>query len=153
MLVDVEIPEVDINRVQVNQSATITFDAIQTKQYEGKVVEVARVGNSGEGVVNFTVKVELINPDDQVLPGMTAAVNIIVNQLNDVLLIPNRAVRLLEGERVVYVLRDNLPVVVPIKIGASSDTYSELAEGEIAENELIILNPPTDISRGMMFGP
>jgi HlyD family secretion protein len=152
LLVDVDIPEVDINSIQIGQPATLTFDAIQSKSYDGKVVEVARVGTTGQGVVNFKVTIALTSPDDLVLPGMTAAVNIIVNQLNDVLLIPNRAVRLVEGNRVVYVLRNEVAVPVNIEIGATSDTDSELVSGDIKEGDLIILNPPSNLTRGFMFG-
>ena len=49
------------------------------------MIEVARVGTETGGMVNFDVKVEILNPDEQVLPGMTAAVNIIVSQVTDVL--------------------------------------------------------------------
>ena len=42
-------------------------------------VEVAMVGNNVQGVVNFTVTVELLDPDAQVRPGMTSAVNIVIN--------------------------------------------------------------------------
>jgi len=87
--------------------------------------------------------VRVTDADGSVKPGMTAAVNIIVNQLADQLLVPNRAVRLIEGQRVVYVLREGRAVPVDITLGASSDTMSVLAEGELAEGELIILNPPT----------
>lgn len=153
LLIDVDIPEVDINRIKVGQPANISFDAIQTRQYQGEVVEVAMVGTVGQGVVNFQVTIALTNFDESVLPGMTAAVSIIVNQSQEVLLVPNRAVRLLNGDRVVYVLRDKTAVAVPITIGASSDTYSQLETGDIAEGELIILNPPTDLQRNFMFGP
>ncbi len=152
LLVDVDIAEVDINSIKIGQSATITFDAIQTKSYDGKVVEVARIGTAGQGVVNFKVTIALTDPDELVLPGMTAAVNIIVHQLDNVLLIPNRAVRLLEGNRVVYVLQNNTAVPVNIELGASSDTDSELVSGDLKEGDLIILNPPANITRGPMFG-
>lgn len=152
LLVDVDIAEVDINSIKIGQSATITFDAIQTKSYDGKVVEVARIGTAGQGVVNFKVTIAITEPDELVLPGMTAAVNIIVHQLDNVLLIPNRAVRLLEGNRVVYVLQNNAAVPVNIELGASSDTDSELVSGDLKEGDLIILNPPANITRGPMFG-
>jgi HlyD family secretion protein len=152
LLVDVDIAEVDINSIKIGQSATISFDAIQTKSYDGKVVEVARIGTAGQGVVNFKVTIALTDPDELVLPGMTAAVNIIVHQLDNVLLIPNRAVRLLEGNRVVYVLQNNAAVPVNIELGASSDTDSELVSGDLKEGDLIILNPPANITRGPMFG-
>ncbi len=146
LLVDVEVPEVDINRVKVGQTVQLTFDAITAAQYEGKVSQVARVGNETGGIVNFKITIEILNPDDQVLPGMTAAVNIIITQLTDVLTVPNRAVRLLDNQQVVYVLRNNTPTAVEIVIGASSDSVSEIISGDIKIGDLIILNPPVDFS-------
>ncbi|HPC06913.1 MAG TPA: efflux RND transporter periplasmic adaptor subunit, partial [Anaerolineaceae bacterium] len=151
MLVDVDIPEIDINQIKVGQPASITFDAIQNKTYEGEVSAVARVGSTGQGVVNFRVTVILLNPDEMVHPGMTAALSIIINQLEDVLLIPNRAVRTVDNQRVVYVLRNNLPVSVPIEIGVSSDTFSELVGGDIQEGDLIVLNPPSAVMQNFGF--
>jgi len=101
LLVDVEVSEVDINRVEVGQKALLTFDAILGKEYQGKVTAVAPVGTSNQGVVDFNVTVEILDADEDVKPGMTSAVNIVVDQLDSVLLVPNRAVRLKEGKRVV----------------------------------------------------
>ena len=145
LLVDLDVPEVDINRVEVGQSATITFDAIQRKEYTGEVTKVARVGADGEGVVNFTVTIELLDADEDVKPGMTAAVNIITSKLEDVLLVPNRAVRLKNDQRVVYKQTENGPEAVDITIGATSDSYSEIIKGDITAGDTIILNPPANI--------
>jgi HlyD family secretion protein len=94
--------------------------------------------------VEFTVTIELQNADEDVKPGMTAAVNIVVEKLTGVLLVPNRAVRVLEGERVVYVLdAGGVPQPVNVTLGASSETDSQVLEGELQEGEAIILNPPT----------
>lgn len=142
LLLDVEVSEVDINRVQVGQDAIMTFDAILGKEYHGKVVEVAPVGNVVEGVVNFTVTVELTDADDAIKSGMTAAVNTVVSKLENVLLIPNRAVRLQDSKRVVYVMKDGKMTPVPVTLGASSDTDSELVSGDLKEGDLIVLNPP-----------
>ncbi len=81
-LVDAQVSEVDINQVKVGQPVTMTFDAIQGKEYHGKVTEVATVGESVQGVVNFPVTVEMSDADQQVKPGMTAAVQITVNPPN-----------------------------------------------------------------------
>jgi HlyD family secretion protein len=145
-LVDVNISEVDINRIQVGQDATLSFDAIQDKEYTGTVIEVGSVGANTSGVVNFSVTVRLNDADAQVKSGMTAAVNIVVNQIQDALLVPNRAVRVSNGERTVYVLRGGLPTPVTIQIGATSDTYSELIGGDLSEGDAIILNPPSTIN-------
>jgi len=57
LLVDVQVTEVDINRIKVGQPATMSFDAILEKEYSGRVTEVAQVGNAVQGVVNFNVTI------------------------------------------------------------------------------------------------
>jgi HlyD family secretion protein len=143
LLVDVQVSEVDINRIQPGQDVSLTFDAILGKEYNGVVKEVALVGNSNQGVVDFTVTVELTDGDENVRPGMTAAVNVVVRELEDVLLVPNRAVRVREGERVVYILQGGNLTPVPITLGASSDTSSEVVDGDLKTGDVIVLNPPT----------
>lgn len=142
LLLDVQVSEVDINRIKVGQGIILTFDAIPGKEYHGLVTQVAVVGTSNQGVVDFTVTVELTDADEAVKPGMTAAVNVIVEQLEDVLLVPNRAVRVRDGKRVVYVLRSDIPEPVDIVLGASSDTYSEVVQGGLKVGDQIVLNPP-----------
>jgi HlyD family secretion protein len=148
LYVDVEVSEVDINSVKVGQPVTLTFDAILGRQYQGEVVEVASVGNTVNGVVNFTVTAELTSADDRVKPGMTAAVNIVVNELQSVLLVPNRAVRLVDGNRVVYLLVDGQSVQKDITLGSSSDTMSVVLGGDVKEGDVIILNPPVQFQGG-----
>lgn len=143
LLVDVEVSEVDINSISIDQPVTLTFDAILGSEYHGEVVEVAQAGTVENGVVNFTVTVELIDADAAVKPGMTAAVNIVVEELQDVLLVPNRAVRLMDGQRVVYVLENGVPVQKEITLGSSSDTMSAVAGGDVKEGDAIVLNPPS----------
>jgi HlyD family secretion protein len=142
LLVDVQVSEVDINSVAVGQDATLTFDAILGKEYHGKVVEVGQAGDTVQGVVNFIVTVEITDADESVKPGMTAAVNIVVKEETAVLLIPNRAVRLVDSERVVYVLVDGQPKSVKVVLGSSSGIDSVLVDGDVKEGDPIILNPP-----------
>jgi len=148
LLVDVKVSEVDINNVTMGQPVSLTFDAILGKEYHGQVVEVTQAGTADQGVVNFTATVELTDADSMVKPGMTAAVNIVVEEMQDVLLVQNRAVRLVDGQRVVYVLENGQPVKKAISLGSSSDTLSVVASGEIKEGDMIILNPPAEFTPG-----
>lgn len=153
LFVDVEVSEVDINSVSVGQPASLSFDAILDTDYHGQVVEVAKAGNNVSGVVNFTVTVELTDADGLVKPGMTAAVNITVKEMQDVLLVPNRTVRLVDGSRVVYLLVNEQPVKTEISLGSSSDTMSAVASGDVKEGDTIILNPPVEFGPGPGGGP
>jgi HlyD family secretion protein len=146
LLVDVQISEIDVNRITVAQTASISFDAIQGKNYTGKITHVARVGTVIAGAVTYTVTIELLDADENVRPAMTAAVNVIVNQLNDVLLVPNRAVRLRDGQRVVYLDLNGELVMTSITLGITSDTMSEVIAGDVQAGDLVVLNPPSDTS-------
>ncbi len=148
MLADVPISEVDINRVKPGQSVTMTFDAVSGKTYNGKVTQIGRIGVVSQGNVTFAVTIELLDADNNVSPGMTAAVNILVDQRQGVLLVPNRAVHTSNGQRVVYVVRNKQAEAVVIELGASSDTNSEILTGDLKENDLVILNPPLTVNGG-----
>ena len=154
LLVDVLVSEVDINSIQAGQPVNLSFDAILDKQYTGVVDQVAPVGDAIQGVVQFNVTVELSDADPNVKPGMTAAVNIIVNQVSDALLVPNRAVRLVNGQRVVYILNNSQLQQVNVTLGASSDTSSQVVGGDLKEGDQVVLNPPQDLfgTNGGFFG-
>lgn len=151
LLVDVELSEIDINNVSLGQNVQISFDAIQNKEYNGKVVEVGQIGTNVAGAVNFKVTIELTDADALVRPGMTAAVNIVVKEIENEILIPNRAVRLVDGKRVVYLMTNGFPEMVEIRLGASADAMSVLASDNIVEGAEIILNPSSDFN--MAGGP
>ncbi|MBN1450300.1 MAG: efflux RND transporter periplasmic adaptor subunit [Anaerolineales bacterium] len=147
LLVDVELSEVDINSVAVGQAVTLSFDAILGKEYQGQVIKVAQAGTVVGGVVNFTVTVELTDADEMVKPGMTAAVNIVIKEILDAMLVPNRAVRLVDGDRVVFVMgEEGKPEKVEIRLGSSSDTMSVVVGGDLQEGDQIILNPTADLT-------
>ena len=156
LLVDLEVSEVDINQIREGQEVSMTFDAILAKEYRGTVIEVALVGTNIQEIVSYTVTVEILNKDEDVKPGMTSAVNIVINQLENALLLPNRAVRVVNGERVVYLLRDDGTLEkVKVTLGASSNTYSEIVEGNVQAGDQIVLNPPSTAFQngGFMSGP
>lgn len=143
LYVKVDISEVDINRVQIRQDVELTFDAVTGRTFQGTVTQVSSVGvDNGRGV-DFEVTVRIIDPDDQVRPGMTAAVNIVVSEIIDVLIVPNRAIRLINGQRVVYLLKDGRLTEVAVRTGASSDTETQITGNEITEGDLVVLNPPS----------
>ncbi|MEI6289138.1 MAG: efflux RND transporter periplasmic adaptor subunit, partial [Chloroflexota bacterium] len=133
LLVDLQISEVDINNITIGQAVTVSFDAVQGKTYEGKVSKISQAGDSSGSGVNFTVTVQLSGVDNLIKPGMTAAVNITVREVKDALIVQNRAVRQVNGKRVVYILKNDSPVSVEISLGATSDNNSEIASGDLKE--------------------
>jgi HlyD family secretion protein len=150
LMVDVAVSEVDVNKISLGQSAEVTFDAIQGKTYSGTVSDIAMFGTNTNGSVDFTVTIEINDAGVEVRPGMTAAVDIEVEQMQGVLQVPSRSVRTLNNERVVYVMKGSIPMPVKIELGASANSYSQIVSGDIKEGDMIVLNPPA-IMQG--FGP
>lgn len=152
LYLDVQISEVDIPFVQVGQIAQLVFDAYFETTFEGEVVEIAPVGTPIQGVVEYTVRIEMLDFDDRIKPGMTAAVNIVVDQKEDVFVVPNDAILSIDGQEHVFVRRNGGYEAVPVTLGSYSDFYSEVIEADIEEGEMIVLNPPTEITGEMPFG-
>ena len=152
LLVDVQVSEVDINNVAVGQTAVVTFDGALGREYHGKGVAVSQVGTSVQSVVNFNVTVELTDPDADVKPGMTASVTITIQSLTDVLLVPNGGVHLVNGQRVVYIIRNGQLLEIPVTLGASDDTSSEVTSGDLSAGDVLVLNPPVNFVPGQDNG-
>ena len=142
--IEVDIPEIDIHKVEIGQEAEFTFDSILDKTYHGEVVQVSGAGIEDQGETNFTVKLLITDSDEDILPGMTASVSITVTRLENVLLVPNRAIRLDNGDIVVYVLRNGEIEQIIVEIGSSSDSYTQIISGDLAVEDILVLNPPED---------
>jgi len=143
--VQVDIPEIDIHKIEIGQDAEFTFDSLLDKTYHGKVVEVSGAGTENQGATDFTVKLLINDSDKEILPGMTASVSITVLKLEDALIVPNRAIRLDNGDVVVYVSRNGNIEKILVEIGSSSDNYTQILSGDIQENDTLVLNPPQDL--------
>ncbi|MFQ5854368.1 MAG: efflux RND transporter periplasmic adaptor subunit [Anaerolineae bacterium] len=137
--IEVPLAEMDVARVAPEQAAEIVLDALPDVSLRGRVSYVAPVANITQGVVNYPVTVEIENPDPAVRPGMTAGVSIEVERREDVLLVPNRAVRAAAGrQRVVEVLYQGQVIQAPVTLGMSNDTMTEVLSG-LKEGDLVVL--------------
>jgi HlyD family secretion protein len=146
--VDVPIAEVDYNRLAIGQTASLALDAIPETAYHGQVEQINLNATTLSGSVSYPVKVVITDADKKVLPGMTVAVQIEVAHLEDVLLVPNRAVRTVDGSRVVYISVNGSLKSVEIELGSSNDTMSEVVSGDLKEGDIVVLNPPTTFFNG-----
>jgi HlyD family secretion protein len=142
LYVDLEVSEVDINQIEVGQPVKISFDAIREKGYHGTVAEVALIGSNVQGVVEYTVTVELADADEDVRPGMTSEVEIVVAQQDQALLIPNQAIRFEDGVQVIFIMKPGGEMVpVEVTLGLSSETHSEVLSGDLKAGDTVVLNP------------
>lgn len=90
---NITVDEADIGEVSEGQIVRFTVDAFPDRDFEGRVSQVRQQGVAESGVVSYTVVVEADNPGRQLLPGMTANAEIVLEQRENVLRVPNNALR------------------------------------------------------------
>lgn len=93
MRIDSSFAEADIGRIKEGQKVRFTVDAFPNRSFNGEVQQIRLNPTVQQNVVTYNVRVSLQNPEQILLPGMTAYVNIAVARREDALLVPNAALR------------------------------------------------------------
>ena len=93
MRIDTSFAEADIGGIREGQKARFTVDAFPNRQFTGEVQQIRLNPTNQQNVVTYNVRINVANPDEVLLPGMTAYVNIGVQKREGVLLVPNAALR------------------------------------------------------------
>ena len=93
MQIDANVAEADVGVVAVDQDVDFTVDAFPNRTFHGKVVQVRNAPITVQNVVTYDTVIGVSNPDLKLKPGMTANVSIVVAHRDDVLKIPNGALR------------------------------------------------------------
>ncbi len=94
MQIDTSYAEADVGSIRVGQAANFRVDAFPNRIFQGTVLQVRLNPTTQQNVVTYDVVVAVDNPEQILLPGMTAYVNITTAQQDDVLMVPNAALRL-----------------------------------------------------------
>jgi HlyD family secretion protein len=164
MQIDTSFAEADIGRIQVGQVAKFNVDAFPNKNFEGIVKQIRLNPTNTANVVTYDIVISVDNPDQKLLPGMTAYVNITFAKHDNVLLVPNAALRyrpkneetmvalkkedkkidklkseddgLARGK--VYILKDNKPQMVRVKTSITNGKFTEIISSELKPNDLVI---------------
>ncbi|MBK6877195.1 MAG: efflux RND transporter periplasmic adaptor subunit [Ignavibacteria bacterium] len=168
----VEVGETDVTLVSLGDTARIEIDAFPDKIFIGYVYEIANTATSKgigtqEEVVNFIVKIRIIDNAFELRPGMSCTVDIVVDQRENVLSVPIQSVTTREEEKmtgdiakeseienlsresekklskkikpkeVVFVVDNNAAKKSEVKTGISDDSYIEITEG-VSEGQEIV---------------
>lgn len=145
MASDTYVNEVDIRRVAVGQSVLITLDADPSKKLQGKVTQVANVGEQrpNQDSKVFEVKIDVLTADTTLRPGMTTANAIQTTLVPNVLSIPLEAVVNDSGASFVY-KRDGTHVVKQeIETGVMNDDEIVVVRG-LSKSDRVFLTTPAD---------
>lgn len=163
MQVDSSVAEADVGRVADGQAASFAVDAFPGRSFAGKVVQIRKAPQVVQNVVTYDVVVSADNQDLKLLPGMTANLSIVVAQRQKVLSVPNAALRFrVPGQtadasrrasaagpaqpglpgRVFVIGSDGQPVAVPLRLGITDGTMTEVLSGDLKEGMAVIVGAP-----------
>ncbi len=93
MQVDASIDESDVGRIRTGQKATFTVDAFPGQTFEGTVRQVRKAAQNVANVVTYVAVIGFSNVGDRLIPGMTANVRVVTESRENVLKVPNAALR------------------------------------------------------------
>lgn len=170
MQVDTNVSESDIGGLAEGKDATFTVDAYPGVRFSGTIRQVRLAPINVQNVVTYNVVVAVDNQDLRLKPGMTANVSIVVAQKDQVLKVPNAALRFTppksdRAEGAPAVTRSSSgpaepgsltrrvwkqdesgePVSVPVQTGISDGVWTEIVGGSLGEQEMVIVG--LDVAR------
>ena len=149
MEVDANVSESDIGGIKPGHKATFTVDAYPKRTFAGKVTQVRQSPQTVQNVVTYDVVIGVDNSDLSLMPGLTAASRIVVDQRTDVTRVPNQALRYLprslpraapSDQARVWVLRDGQPAAVTVVTGLDDDSFTEIVSGDLKPGDPVIIS-------------
>ena len=153
MTLEVSVDELDINSVETGQEATVTFDAIEDKEFTGEVTEIGSTASVNGGVAKYTVSIS-VPKDNQMKQGMNASATITIENRENVITIPVNALQE-KGDKVfVYTEADdegNLSGETEVTTGLSDGTTVEITDG-LSEGDTVYYNKTGNTSDGSDSG-
>ena len=137
------VPESDIGRIKVGQTATVRVDAYPDQRFEATVDEIAPRAEKTDNVISFDVKLRFREPAARLLIGMTADVDFQTGQSAPKTLVPTVAIVTEAGEPgVLLVGQDKQPTFSPVELGSSSGDQTAILNGIEPGTPVFIDLPP-----------
>ena len=147
MEVDANVSESDVGGIKPGNKATFTVDAYAKRTFEGTVTQVRHSPQTVQNVVTYDIVISVDNSDLALLPGLTAASRIVVDQRSDAMRVPNQALRYVprnvlraasSDHAKVWVLREEQPMAVAVVTGLDDDSFTEIVSGDLKPGDLVI---------------
>ena len=159
MQVETSVDEADIGRISADTPVTFTVDAFPGEIFKGAVAQIRKAPQVAQNVVTYTVVIAVSNPGGKLLPGMTASVRFVTDQRDDVLRVPNAALRFrpadapsadsgaaIQGQpasrragRVWVLGGDGRLAAVSVTPGVTDGTWTEVVRGDLRQGQDVVV--------------
>jgi HlyD family secretion protein len=151
MQVEANVSEAEIGEIRNEQEASFTVEAFPGRTFTGKVTQIRQAPVSVQNVISYDVVIAADNSDLSLKPGMTATAHIVVARRNDVLRVPQAALRFTpkgyavshgrvgeSGGGLVWVQRQSGLEPVAVELGVSDDNDVEVTGGELRAGDVVV---------------
>lgn len=129
MFAIVNVDETDIAQIEVGQEVDITVEAYPDELFTGKVTKIAPQSVVDQNVTTIPVTVEVEIPDQRLKPGMNCTCDFITGRKEDVVMVPNEAVKEGESSTTVTVMKDEKQITRTVEVGLVGKDYTEIIKG------------------------
>jgi HlyD family secretion protein len=172
MQIDANFAEADIGNIRVGQTVQFNVDAFPDRGFQGIVRQIRLNPTTTQNVVTYDVVIDVNNPGQVLLPGMTAYVSIVVAERSEILLLPNAALRFKpttsaeksaprtyggkepqNGKNTgfpgrVFVLREGKPQAVSVTLGITDNRHTELIDSPLKPGDQVIVGEAMENNSG-----
>jgi len=170
MQVDTNVAEADVGKLQSGMKAMFTVDAFPGEKFVGTVRQIRNAAQMVQNVVTYDAVIDVSNPDFKLKPGMTSNVTFVYAEKENVLKIPNAALRFRLPEdtmvknknkqsdkdkisKTVWLLIQNKPQLANIETGISDGSLTELVSGNVNEGDVVITDILANDKNSINAGP
>jgi len=165
MQITTNVSEADIGDVKEGQEADFTVDAYPGLNFKGVVSQVRNSPTTIQNVVTYNVIVNVDNPELKLKPGMTANVSILVAKREEVLALPNEALRFSPPAQNsnqpikrydkpgVWILEKGIPKRIEVQLGITDGNWTEIISGELKEKTRVIVEVSKEKKAKATFKP
>ena len=133
----IPVNEIDAANVQAGQKVVLTFNALPDLTVAGQVATIDPIGTVTSGVVTYNVQISFDTQDVRVKPGMSINAAIITNAVQNVLIVPNSAIKTQGTTKYVQVLVNGIPQIQPVTVGISNSTSTQILSGINAGDKIV----------------
>lgn len=168
MEIEANVDEADIGQLRVGQRVEFSVDAFPDRNFAGEVTEIRLLAVEESNVITYTVVINAPNPEQILMPGMTANVEFFVTEKKDIVVVPNRALDFdpdeatlmqyqeanpeikvtlpgapdngqVQGHKTVWIRKDNIIFPQEVRLGETDEINYEVVSG-VQEGDEVILS-------------
>jgi HlyD family secretion protein len=140
------VDENDIGSVRIGQNCVVDVDAYPDETFDGTVLKIHPQADTQSGVTSFTAEIEVPNPDGRLMAGMSCEVEIVTETLENILLVPDRAIAERDDRAFVFVVDEEKHIEArEIETGKTNYEETEVLSGLEEGEQVIVRGVPSDL--------